>query len=428
MIFSQQRNVLRLGFTLVELLVSITIIGIIGGMVSIALAGANKQAKLTKARSQNDRLNLVIMQLYEEESLRNVAAISGATRRLPANAIQENPRSRNSRALAILNWKRDYLRCSMPDSLPDVISDPILIRYQQYDVPSGNNVLNSINLDIPVTAGGLDSLRGIPLQRIRQRIFQLIRVKQLETASTVPADFAACHNGNATDGEWTPENQSAECLYTILAINMVNGRPALESLRSSDIADTDEDGVPEIADSWDHAVGFIRWPAGFYLHPKWIKTVGPGVVPAPLNDTELASLKPTLGNDPLDLLGVDPRLQDTSLANHAADDTFYMVPMVVSAGPDGIFDMLGLDVPSTYDYTSNRNDSMQQYLPAENRFDHALPVSPAHRFIDPFTHDSAATFTSVQRYGACRDDLNFDEDVNTDNTGDNLYPNFSFRP
>ncbi len=61
-------------FTLVEMLVVIVIMGILGSMVTVALSGAKRQAQDTRAIALIDRLNLVILELYEQEANRLVSA------------------------------------------------------------------------------------------------------------------------------------------------------------------------------------------------------------------------------------------------------------------------------------------------------------------------------------------------------------------
>ena len=428
MILSKRTDSFRDAFTLVELLVVIAVMAILGGMVTIALSGANATARQSRARSQVDRLNLIVLQLYEEEAFRGVAAISGPPRRPPTvpptaaginNAANENVRARNSRQLAILNWKRDYLRCVFPDSVQDLIDNPVEIRYQSYSTPIGGALVPR-NVDTVGPSGSHTTpIRSIAQDRLRQRAFQTIASFQMATGSTAPVNFNQCVDGSDANGEWTIENQSAECLYLVLSVSIINGRPASDNLRGREIADTDGDGIPEIVDAWENPVGFMRWPAGFYLHQSW------QAAPASIPPSVLSAFKPDLGEDPFDILRVDPRLQDTASADFRADDTFNLLPMVVSAGPDGDFDLYGLDTPSTYSYaTATRYSDLPDY--SGNSFPHTLPFATPFaadgRFVDPYTHDQSSTVPTNQRLGVR---LDSSEDRG-DSSGDNLYPVFDF--
>ncbi len=97
----------RLAFTLVELLVSIVILGIISGMVSQALIGANRQAKETRAQAFINQLNLTMLQLYESEATRSVG--------FPAQAWSPESASQTQ-----LIWRRDWLRAVLPMSKADI--------------------------------------------------------------------------------------------------------------------------------------------------------------------------------------------------------------------------------------------------------------------------------------------------------------------
>ena len=48
-----------------------------------------------------------------------------------------------------------------------------------------------------------------------------------------------------------------------MATSFVGGSPALEAIPSSNIGDTDNDGLREILDGWGNPLGFIRWPVGY---------------------------------------------------------------------------------------------------------------------------------------------------------------------
>jgi hypothetical protein len=141
-------------------------------------------------------------------------------------------------------------------------------------------------------------------------------------------------------------------LYLIFATKTLNGTPLIDQLRSRDIDDTDEDGIPEIVDPWGVPVRWMRCPTGFYLKNRWVEdesastrwpTVG-----------ELRETTRRLGQDPLDILRGDPRqsLVDddmpTDLIDPSAVDpnreidkmTYFVRPLVVSAGLDGEFDLV----------------------------------------------------------------------------------------
>ena len=136
--------------------------------------------------------------------------------------------------------------------------------------------------------------------------------------------FDAIKSGADPDAviEWG----SAELLYMIVMRDCENA----EQFRSDEIGDFDGDGLMEFHDAWGHPIRFIRWPAGFV----------PDTDGDPKNDadTRLQSGDPTKDRNPFDTTGV-------------ATDAFRLVPLIYSAGPDGIFDInIGKGATGTFSY------------------------------------------------------------------------------
>jgi prepilin-type N-terminal cleavage/methylation domain-containing protein len=117
------------GFTLVELLVVVSIIIILAGIVLGALGAARQTAREARTKSLIARLDQVIMRRYE----------SYRTRRVPISTRGMDP---TQAARARLDALRDLMRMEMPERWSDVIVDPItpitrpavsVLYKQQYD-------------------------------------------------------------------------------------------------------------------------------------------------------------------------------------------------------------------------------------------------------------------------------------------------------
>jgi prepilin-type N-terminal cleavage/methylation domain-containing protein len=130
------------------------------------------------------------------------------------------------------------------------------------------------------------------------------------------------HIASGAPENWTYQHQGAECLFLILSKLTIGDSPALEMFKDSEIGDVDGDGMREILDAWGTPVRMLRWPAGFTGSP--IQSADP---------------QP----DPFDPLRIDSRHGGVG-----TDDPFLMLPLIVSAGPDKVFDI-------AFDYTSAAN-------------------------------------------------------------------------
>ena len=102
------------GFTLVELLVTISIMALLSSMVLVAMAGVQKTSRKHRTRAQITRLHTLIserMDTYE-------------TRRMPVDTTG----MRATRAAMVrLAAKRELIRMEMPERILDVLDDPVIL-------------------------------------------------------------------------------------------------------------------------------------------------------------------------------------------------------------------------------------------------------------------------------------------------------------
>ncbi|MGB7325765.1 MAG: type II secretion system protein [Rubripirellula sp.] len=406
----------RQAFTLVELLVTIVILGIISGMVSQALIGANRQAKETRAQAFINQLNLTMLQLYETEATRSVG--------LPGQAWSPEAASQTQ-----LIWRRDWLRASLPMSKADI------------DVGSGRPAAGSdpaapTLYSVPFLSETGAQLLNSTRQETTSLIYRNRVVRKLNAVDGATPEWATAYS------KWTDTHESAECLYLIFATNTINGQPLLGQLRTRDVADTDEDGMLEIVDPWGVPVVWMRSPVGYYLKNTWSAndaldankpTVG-----------ELKAIVAKLGEDPLDILRSDPRTKlvedgnDADLIDPTTNDTnieidkvtFYARPMIVSAGLDGEFDLL-VTPSGTTRATQGSQRIASLASPQRRRRNNSLVPHPIGYgsnvfFPDPFYSVAIvgdATRPLDDRPGAV-------VDVNgngVDESADNIYPSLALQ-
>jgi len=104
----------RRGFTLVELLVVVTVVGLLAGATMAALGKARETAKRSKTETTIAKLNDVIMRRYETYK----------TRRVPVNPQMALDRSDANRFR--LDALRDLMRMELPERFNDILKDPVV--------------------------------------------------------------------------------------------------------------------------------------------------------------------------------------------------------------------------------------------------------------------------------------------------------------
>lgn len=197
----------RQGFTLVELLITVMIIGIMAAMVLFAMVGATESAKRHKTEAIIARIDAVLKNKWE----------SYQTRRVPIDTTGLSPAVASLRKLDALH---DIMRMELPDRWTDVEDDPA--------TPIG------VTPKIARPAASLGYKRRF--------------------------DALKAQNTNWPTGEYA----SAECLYMILqSLGKEDGDDVSAVMRPDNIRDTDGDGAPEIVDGWQTPIKFLRWAPGF---------------------------------------------------------------------------------------------------------------------------------------------------------------------
>jgi len=284
------------GFTLVELLATIAIIGILAGAVLAAVHASREAARVTKTRSTITKLHTIIMEQYE----------SYRTRRVPVQTAGLPPAVAAARRLGAI---RLTMCLEMPERWTDLppaptASDPNP-EVWVVDPETGANVFK---LPVPALAAAYRRRYDRALRALTQSPPAGPGLSQPE-AEDVLGDYA-----------------SAECLYMI--VTMAGGAEAREQFKGSEIGDVDGDGLPEFLDAWGNPIKFLRWAPGltdsdlqaqtYFLNPtgdEFVQAAPESVAEVALRD-----------HDPYDNRNLFPY-------------AYRLVPLIYSAGPDGIYDI-----------------------------------------------------------------------------------------
>ncbi len=294
-LFFSYRNgslVRRNAFTLIEILMVILLISILAGMVTAAVSAAGDTAKRSRTRAIIATINDVLETKYESYKTRPlpVAVRNYQVQGETYSSVVVQPRESARVRLMMI---RDLMRMEMPDRISDVRDGPSsLSAVAQLMIPQSDGSYERSN----------PAFRPVTWNRPAAHVSYQERVV----------------------ASWSREFESAECLYMIMSTTSMNGVPALSSIPSSNIGDTDDDGMPEILDGWGTPIGFIRWPVGYIESDGAV----PGIdIP-----------------DEFDTFRVDWSYVDNSSPSaHPrppggnAVRTFALKPLVVSAGPDREF-------------------------------------------------------------------------------------------
>jgi prepilin-type N-terminal cleavage/methylation domain-containing protein len=197
----------RRAFTLIELLITITIIGIMAGLIFGALVMAQEAGKQAATKATIAKLNSIIMRRYESYMTRRVPIrIDPCPGGLTTTQQQAWMRANYQKRLDCI---RDIMRMEMPDAATDVTGGPIAFTF--------------------APTGGTYSVAEPALHRVY-------------TANPPSSEF-----------------DSAQCLYKVVAF----GSPAeMEHFSQGEVGMT-ADGKPVFVDGWGMPIMWLRWAPGW---------------------------------------------------------------------------------------------------------------------------------------------------------------------
>ena len=275
------------GITLIELLITMTIIAIISALIMGTAASAIENAREKRTQSLVTKIHTLIMERYASYETRRVDLHSSITSaingRFPdaSSAKQRGEAMADARLLAM----RELMRLEMPDRWSDVLS----------------------RTESPAFLSNLP-----PLARQYQKVKYGLNAQNSDSPSI--------------------QFQSAECLYLVVMAATGDGE-ARTLFNKQEIGDVDGDGAMEFVDGWGRPISWLRWPAGVVsdLQPM----VG-GVRPF---DSD---------HDPIDMFrrdhpdatrvsGIYTRPALTAMTTRLATGlgAYRLTPLIYSGGPDG---------------------------------------------------------------------------------------------
>jgi prepilin-type N-terminal cleavage/methylation domain-containing protein len=289
-VLARTRRVRPRAFTLIEVLMTISIIGIMAAMSLGAFRMARESSREAATKATIAKLNAIIMRRYE----------SYMTRRVPVSMAGLSPKVAAEARLFAL---RQVMRLEMPERWSDII-----------------NPADGSDPDKPDVNGGIyvdDSAGNHVATMQRPALSKLYAQRYIDKVWNKPAP--------------SPDYSCAECLYMIVSM----GNPeAMEQFSQTEIGDVDGDGMPEFLDGWGHPIMFLRCAPGF-------------------TGSDIQTTNATKDHDPFDTRRVDPAAYRTiPLIYSAGSDGKYGIEVVKNysfVGKPFTGDGLNIGTPSADD-------------------------------------------------------------------------------
>lgn len=339
----------RAGFTLVELMVAIVVIGILAGLVFGALQRASTGAKIVHTKSTIAKLNASLMDRWDSYRTRKlpidprtilqtmkttggaypfVAQQIGLTPPAPPEGSMITRRNFANDALATPSTSSAY-----PSNFQVAAVRLLAMReLMQYEIPG--------------TFADFADMGGTP-GSFQPRKPNVLTNWPIPNPPFIPpvaqAYLRTLNAATTTDKNAIVANQSAECLYMILTVGSTDSALFGEQLPTDDVGDVDGDGLPEFQDAWlvvsnsytpkgkaNSPIDFLRWAPGFE----------PDLQPSL---TDLGAVGFSMKNHDY----FDPLKLDVP-SSASGPRGYQLLPLIYSAGPDGSWG-INYGPPGMYD-------------------------------------------------------------------------------
>ena len=321
----------RSGLTLVELLVSITIIAILSALLLGVAGRAGETARQARTKQLVTRLHTLITERYESYRSRRVELRDdfAVNLTLPNAGYSYASGSSQARVAGRLAGQRELMKLEMPDRWSDVLLEEVQ------------------NPPIPVTANELSQTAYRTLFVRERPSLNALYLRQYNTLQA---------NGVSKDDLET--NQGAELLY-LTVMNATADGEARSLFNQQDVGDTDEDGALEFLDGWGQPIGWLRWAPGYEsdLQISFIalqKIHDRSRVPNGIDGVQTTLDE---DHDPLDVFVLDATDRTAlNTSDMSGARGWRLVPLIYSGGGDEELGLeLGFDVENNYEYLARAN-------------------------------------------------------------------------
>jgi len=331
------------GLTLVELLVSISLIVIVAGMFMVAYRQAATEASNIRTQSTIRKISEVLvsrMQEYENYPINFARSPNNLfTTPIPGNAVEALPQNNEEfepKGILLERVRVMLLREMIAQEMPDHYQD----LPQDQDPPVRNYWTGLVvppNRQVWVTAS--QSPRSARL-----------KVKLMQAAASAPGQPS-----------WRAIANNPELLYLIVEDSNLNGSPAIELFGKTEIGDTDNDGLLEFLDSNRRPIYWVRWPTGFPETTRF----HPDLLDPSFNVDGFSNYA---FSDPMDPRKSDPGYRIKQNGTPVFKPSAIAFPLVLSPGLDGIPGVRlelqqGLQASGRYQLLANSSSTTAVLMP-----------------------------------------------------------------
>lgn len=280
----------RSGFTLVELMTVIAIIGLLSAMSIAIVRSSIESAKETQTRTTIAKIDNVLTTAYEKYQYRRVDLTSYLTRHYQNSSTNPTLAEKTRRRISML---RDKLRCDFPCSPEELgFSSPATFE-------NGSGPQNYTPIQAAIASAVSSATVDGTLSNVTY--------EEDSTAGIIGYRYIA----------------NAELLYLVI----MNADPEARSLFSErEVADVDGNGLKEFVDGWGKPICWMRWA------PSLPRSDRQPSIDSIKDQIEKDGVLNKYDADPLDPLGF----------GYNGEVGWFLVPYVFSAGPDGGY---GLNMP-----------------------------------------------------------------------------------
>ena len=328
------RTMLRSGFTLVELLLVMAIIGVLSSLALVVVNEAQYDAQVSSTRSRIAMLDQILRQRMDIAQEMRLPINPGDTRYINEGNLP--PTLGNRRAARQLRRRliADIIDIEMPRSYWDVgfhrLDD---VEVRDFSFPSSQfskwlantNWVNGEALLFDLFDSGFMPSNAIRFLGDTAPDVDASQYPEGVAIDAIPLVFDSQDPESLEDTEFAKLTSASEYLYGILQTTQFNGISAVEAMGDRAFADTDNDGFTEVVDSWGNPIGFqfeLYFETGERYRPVDAFGNDADALNAGLNETVVGVTgDPVSVNEMLDLENIKLRLVSTGGRSSASEAT-----------------------------------------------------------------------------------------------------------